>query len=455
MVFRWLVVLVVGSAACAAPGGRPAAAPGATAGPRGSSAGVNFDLSFRAGQIVATGGVPFVATVRSLGTASPDTSLAIIAMSIPPRALTFTRDGERYRATYDLTIEIRRDSVVTSTIRRSNTIVVAHLLETSRADEGVLFQQFVPLAPGSYALTLTVVDGGTKNQGIASTPFNLPRYADGSVSSPFAVYRAGRRPSRTDDVDVIVSPRAIVQFGRDSLVSVYLESYGARAPAEVIVTARPDRNTIAYRDTVSLSGTTDMRSAVVTLPVARLGVGIVPLVVTSPGGRFHGTIPIIVSLGDDIPVASFSELVDLLRYFVTEERVRPLRDSVPERRAAAWAELFQSTDPAPATPENEALREYFRRVQLANSQFRELTLAGWQTDRGIVLLTLGEPDLVTEPTTADAAALGRTLTWDFRRHHVVLTFVDATGFGRWRLTPASESEFQGMLRTLGPCVGCR
>ena len=72
--------------------------------------------------------------------------------------------------------------------------------------------------------------------------------------------------------------------------------------------------------------------------------------------------------------------------------VDKLRKATPEERPALWREFYKATDPEGATPENEALEGYFRRIQFANQRFRESGDPGWLTDRGEVYVTLGEPD---------------------------------------------------------------
>jgi hypothetical protein len=94
------------------------------------------------------------------------------------------------------------------------------------------------------------------------------------------------------------------------------------------------------------------------------------------------------------------------------------------------------------------LRDYFGRIAQANAQFREEGSHGWMTDRGRVFVTLGRPDQIFEPNVADLSQRGRTQIWDYREHRLQLLFHDQTGFGRWRMTPSSELEFEGVMRRI-------
>lgn len=68
------------------------------------------------------------------------------------------------------------------------------------------------------------------------------------------------------------------------------------------------------------------------------------------------------------------------------------------------------------------------------------------TDRGRVLLGLGRPDQVFEQVARTLADRGRMQIWEYRTLNMAVNFVDQTGFGRWRLTTASEAEFMTAWR---------
>jgi GWxTD domain-containing protein len=115
----------------------------------------------------------------------------------------------------------------------------------------------------------------------------------------------------------------------------------------------------------------------------------------------------------------------------------------------------RETDPTPGTDENEALRDYLRRIQAANAQFREDDIPGWLTDRGKAYTALGEPSRIADPTGGDANGRGMSVVWEYREPHLQLVFVEQSGLGRWRMTPASQAEFEGALKRLTSCAGCR
>ena len=111
-------------------------------------------------------------------------------------------------------------------------------------------------------------------------------------------------------------------------------------------------------------------------------------------------------------------------------------------RARLWRDFFTATDPNSGTPENEALNQYFARVNAANQRFKDEGVPGWRTDRGEVFITLGPPDESIESTPGVA---NRVIRWTYLTHRLEVYFQDETGFGRLRLTPGSRAEYERVL----------
>jgi GWxTD domain-containing protein len=175
------------------------------------------------------------------------------------------------------------------------------------------------------------------------------------------------------------------------------------------------------------------------LPVGRLEIEI------GADGAKSTRLPILVSFSGQYVITNFEEMVSLLRYFERQDAVAKLRDATPEDRPKLWDEFWRESDPVPITPENEALEDYFRKVQQANLRFMEEGVPGWLTDRGEVLITLGEPDeIVDQSSGLDRGGL-RLIRWAYTDLRLAVLFEDQSGFGRFRLTPSSRSEYQRVL----------
>jgi GWxTD domain-containing protein len=450
---RLLAILVV--IGCSAAAIQPAPVP-VTASSLEQPGIASVDPYRRSGFLVGDSTLPFIGMVRYFGTETPDTTLVLIALSIPPKTLQFTRAGDRYAAYFGVTIEVAAGGKTVHLERPNGEVRLASLRETARRDEGIIFQRSFRIAPGSYSLRILAEDSLGEAAGTTRGPIAVPRMSNGVIAPMLPIFAVEPRSERTAPLVLVANPRSTVQFGKDSAAELYIEGYAPGAPDSLLLIARRDNDTtVLRRDTIALTRTGQVHSARFALPLSRLGFGPVRLTMSHLDGASLGYGYVMVTLGEDVPVTTFGELVDALRYFATDAELEPLRDAPIDRRASAWSAFVRQTDPNSTTAENEALHEYFRRLTVANAHYREDARPAWQTDRGAVLVALGEPDAISEPLPADSLSTSRLVTWEYRRHRLLLVFSDQGAFGRWRLTPASESEFRSLLSIAGPCVGCR
>jgi GWxTD domain-containing protein len=391
---------------------------------------------------------PFVGSIAYLAGTTPDTTVVLVTLSIPTRALTFAREGDRYRGQYAVRLDVKQGMNVVRHTESEPVVRVRTFRETTRGDESILFQQYFAVPPGQYVLAANLRDVGSAKASTGESLLAVPRLGAGSISSPVVVYEATPRLTTDSMPSLVASPRATVTFGRDSVVDVYLEGYGAGDSLAVAAEARGERDAVVWRDTLSLPKRGVVFSGLLAVPLSRLGVGITALHLRRLDTGDSSRTPVFISFGDDLPVASFDQMLDYLRYFASQERLRALANSPPEQRATAWAAFLRETDPFPATPPHEALTDYFNRLTQATARFREENQPGWLTDRGMVYVTLGDPDQVYDQGGTDVSQRGRAQIWEYREHSLQLTFVDQSGFGRWRLTSGSENEFQLVARRI-------
>lgn len=453
--FVGAIILVHLAAACGGGGGQvpvaepatPAAAPAAPPSRRGPASDDLVTLYRRMGLLAEGGETPFVGSLSFFAGPRADSTLMMLTISIANRALAFRREGDHYRAEYKVTFEASQGGRRVAEQTRDETVRVLAFRETTRSDESVLYRQFFTLAPGTYDMRLTV-RGGTRATGSAiEATVGVPQLSNEAVSSPVPLYSVVPRDRRAASPQLLATPRSTAVFGRDTAVTLYVEGYGSGSQFPVSVRAVSDGGGgILWSDSVSLPQRGELFAGLITVPVARLGVGVVSVGVSRSGSVDTVKTPVFVAFGDELPVATFSEMIDYLRYYASVARLQGLRGATPEQRANAWAQFLRETDPNPGTTEHEGLRDYFGRVAQANAQFREEGSQGWMTDRGRVFVTLGRPDQIFEPNVADLSQRGRTQIWDYREHRLQLLFHDQTGFGRWRMTPTSELEFEGVMR---------
>jgi GWxTD domain-containing protein len=400
------------------------------------------------GALVGGGALPFVASVRYLAGPTPDSTLALFSVSLTNQTLTFQRRGAEFVAEYHVEASFRADSTSVAPVRQIGSdeqVRVRNFQETLRTDESVIFQQFVTLPPGIYLVMAMVRDRNGPAFARAERADTAPRFGRSAMTKPIAVYTAEGRRTRTAVPKLVSNPRATLPYGPDSM-RFYVERYGVSAGAGPIVARVVDAaDHEVWRDSVPLTGGPDVSTATIVVVPSKLPVGAAELQTLPAGGGDTTRTRFLVSFSNQWVITNFDEMMSLLRYFERQEWVDSLRRASAEHRPEVWREFWKATDPVPMTPENEALDDYFRRVQQANIRFPDEGGPGWLTERGEVFISLGEPDEMLDLSNGIDRNGVRVLRWTYSSERLVLYFQDQTGFSRFRLTPTSRAEFQRVL----------
>jgi GWxTD domain-containing protein len=395
----------------------------------------------RLGRLAAGDPLPFVGTVAFV--AGPaDSVITVLGLSLENRAFAFQREGNLFVARYRVSLSFQREGTRPVEVAREEIVRVPTFQETLRADESVLFQQILRLTPGTYNVSVTVRDAGSTAESRAQGRYTAPSFPAGSTSSPILAYQATGRGGLSDPLSVVLNPRGAVGYGSDTLLA-YVEGYGFSAATTVPFEVSDEEQNVIYSDSLHFRGGRPVESQVIRLAPDSISLGELKLAVGTPPNQ--RSVSALVSFSQAWVVTNFDEMLDILRYFGEDARVSAMRKAPPSERSRLWREFYAETDPNKATPENEALNQYFTRITAANARFTDEGVAGWRTDRGEVFISLGPPDesIETSPGTA-----GRVVRWSYLNYRLSLFFQDETGFGRLRLTPGSRAEFERTLNRI-------
>ena len=391
----------------------------------------------RLGRLAAGDPMPFVGTV-GFAAGPGDSVIAVLGLSLENRAFAFQREGNGFVARYRVGISFKREGAPPLELAREELVRVATFQETQRADESVLFQQVLRVMPGSYKVTVTVRDASSTAESSATAEYTAPDYGKSTYSEPILTYQATGRGSLSDPLTLVLNPRGAVGYGSDTLLA-YVEGYAFPGPTTVPFKVLDEQNHTIYDDSLRFRGGREVESQVVRLAPDSVSLGELEIVVGSQPERSASAL---VSFTQAWVVTNFEEMLDLLRYFGEDERIAQMRRAPAGERARLWRDFYAATDPNTGTPENEALNQYFGRVNAANQRFKDEGLPGWRTDRGEVFITLGPPDESVESTPGTAS---RIIRWTYLTHRLEVYFQDETGFGRLRLTPGSRAEYERIL----------
>jgi len=398
------------------------------------------------GFVTGDGQIRFVGSVRVLASRATDTAFAVVALSMQNRYFAFRRDTSGFAATYRVELAFRQGTTLVHQVVRDERVVVNTFAETQRAEESVIYQDFVAVPVGSYQLSIVIRDQNGPGVGRYEGPFAVPPLEAPALSTPIAVYRATRRHDLGSAPDIVTNPRSTVDYGTDSL-RFYVEAYGLPAGSPVVATVLDSAGNAGWADTVRVDSAVGVQGLVFAIAPAQLALGRHELRVGLAGGATVAQATFLVAFSGQWIVANFDEMISLLRYFTAADTLKKLAQTPPPDRPAAWRKFWHDTDPDPATPENEALERYFTRLTASNELFRDEGVPGWLTDRGEVFITLGNPDQIVDPH-PDFRGRGRYIVWMYDQLNLTLYFVDDAGFGRLRLDVASRSEYERILNRL-------
>jgi TonB family protein len=125
-------------------------------------------------------------------------------------------------------------------------------------------------------------------------------------------------------------------------------------------------------------------------------------------------------------------------YIVTpEERAAFGKLKTDAERKKFVEQFWERRNPHPGSADNTYKQRYYHELAYANQHFAANGKAGWQTDRGHMLILYGPPDQIDSHTNAKPYAYEE---WMYRHiqgvgNNVTLTFIDRSGEGDYQLAP--------------------
>lgn len=131
----------------------------------------------------------------------------------------------------------------------------------------------------------------------------------------------------------------------------------------------------------------------------------------------------------------YREKLDELLYIASPEEIKRLRGAPKEERLTAWQEFWKQKDPTPETPKNEAMDDYFTRIQYCKENFSKGD-RGYRSDRAKVYVRYGSPDEIdSHPFELGSQAYE---VWFYYDSGMKFTFLDRNGFGVYTLIQPQE-----------------
>lgn len=135
------------------------------------------------------------------------------------------------------------------------------------------------------------------------------------------------------------------------------------------------------------------------------------------------------SMGAKI-LADLKNAVDQLIYIAYNEEIEVIsKAETDDKKIELFEQFWERKDPSPGSPRNEAMIEYYSRIEFADKNFRSYT-KGWRTDKGMVYIIFGPPMNISRNSNFNDGKIYEQ--WIYSNNREFL-FVDNTGFGDYRL----------------------
>lgn len=131
-------------------------------------------------------------------------------------------------------------------------------------------------------------------------------------------------------------------------------------------------------------------------------------------------------IATDLPTA-----IKQMRYVATSKEIDFINEATDNaEKLKRFENFWREFDPTPYTERNEALEEYYARIDYANKNFKAYS-EGWLTDKGHVFIVFGPP--INVERNNKSYSDNRTYEqWTYSNNRVFI-FIDVSGFGDFRL----------------------
>jgi len=377
-----------------------------------------------------------------------------IYVAIPNERLSFTQINSNndniYRASYELTItisDVENNRVVTRRFTRN--VVANSFLESQGSNaEFSHIQEQIYIAPGNYRIRAVLRDVIAQREFEKSRMITVINFSQ----FPFVASSIMLVSSIEENAGkYTISPHISDNIG--NLLEGYfafLEVYNSDDAKKIkVITEIKDNelNRTIYSDTITKNIANGTNQIYVRIPEGiiygvktnMIRISFVETVeaefltnetqnnILAAAQRSIRCVSFLTNrIAADLPTA-----IRQMRYVASTREINFINEAPNDAEKLRRFEAFwDALDPTPHTKRNEAMEEYYHRIDFANKNFKSYA-EGWLTDRGQVFIVFGQPQSIdrNNRSMADNRTFER---WTYRNNRSFI-FVDVSGFGDFRL----------------------
>ena len=365
-----------------------------------------------------------------------------VFIQTPYTSLAFVKAEDGYVASFEVTIQLFDSTGRLFSEKVWTEEVRASTFEQAGSSQGYnLTERVFDLPPGRFSLVTIVRDNETRQANRITREIQVPdfyrsRFALSNILLVSKVTENGGKKTIVPHVSSNVGGLSegfyafFEAYNRDALeeVTITTEVYD---PKGVLVSGQKtqqrlvaDRNQVFVRvDNSSLT----MGDYVLRIQAQVPGEDSIPHSLASTQRPF-----VVRWRGMPVAFKDLKDAIEQLQYIANAEDVDQINEATTdEEQRKRFLEFWRRRDPNPNTVRNEAMEEYYAKVEYANAHFQHY-IEGWRTDMGMVYIIFGAPNNVDRhPFDLDAKPFE---VWSYYDLNHQFTFVDQTGFGDYRLT---------------------
>lgn len=369
----------------------------------------------------------------------------------PRSELLFERSSNGYHAAYEVRVSFwdKGGKKLLAGDEFTRDLRVDHYSETTARGVDIIDQATFQVSPHKYMIQVDLTDLVAEKTSTTSIDFDVPAIPVGQIWFTDLTFGTVRDSVSATGTRQILDPNPARRFG-DTLPKIGVT---AEIVDNRLLGARDSTYRLHYsvlnevQEEVGHGDTTFVRAGLRTTFLMRPVLGpldpgvyrfIVELTKPLPSPAGHKKpVPIrrekmftVEQTASTIGLDS-KAAIDVIRYIASDPEIKEMdRLQTADQRRTFWEEFWKRRDPTPDTPQNEAMDEFYRRVEYANQHFKAGE-PGWKTDMGRIYIMYGQPDeVVRNPIRFEGPP---EEIWYYYGERKTFVFVDKGGFGQYEL----------------------
>ncbi len=297
---------------------------------------------------------------------------------------------------------------------------------------------FIEQPPGDYKISILMVDKESNRRERAEKDISLGGYpGNGLELSDLMIIRTNEIVPGTRTPRHPNSSEVVGEGIEDVYLYFDLKRPAMIDPCQAVMSIYDTDDIIIHSDSMSVIGGSELAAYSMKLPVKGLKFGRyrVDLTCTQGSNKALKTKHFDVnSFGLPKTIRDLELSIKQMKYVASDDEIESLQKEFASQREQKFIDFWNEKFPVEAEKINGKMIEYYSRISYANENFSG-TLAGWETDRGRILVLYGKPTEVERNVFEQDGTPYEV--WYYSHLGKRFTFRDDYGFGDFRLvTPA-------------------